>query len=410
MPAVPAPAALALLGALLLSGCARREAGGERIPEEPLPPGVGPIVIPNPGRGGDGGPERDRREVAPDEEAWSAKWDLASRYAAAGYDEEALAVIDAALALGPPAAWAGRLRGLAQSLEARRAEAVLRVDARGERNFVAFRAPVDLVVRLRNLSDAPLVFPSAPVSAAGEPLTPSVLVLSIRRRDIDIYSSELRRRWTQSVPLLAPGAPSLRIPPGGVHEVTARIPAADAGEPLSGIRVFEVEGLLRPAFGREGPPGLDRVPIRRGRVVALPDGFEPLARDPLGSLERAIDAVAPPHLLVATEFAPRASRREVMGSLARALGEGDPALRTAALSAIALLRERSVGEPLAPLAEPLVRALDAWPERTEDLAEALRALSGAALAPDARLWRDWWRRVRDSRSAVPPPDDARGPR
>jgi hypothetical protein len=44
------------------------------------------------------------------------------------------------------------------------------------------------------------------------------------------------------------------------------------------------------------------------------------------------------------------------------------------------------------MARPLMVALDAHPERATELMDALRALTLVSLAPDARLWDDWWRR------------------
>ncbi|MFV1958306.1 MAG: hypothetical protein ACC662_02715, partial [Planctomycetota bacterium] len=49
--------------------------------------------------------------------------------------------------------------------------------------------------------------------------------------------------------------------------------------------------------------------------------------------------------------------------------------------------------PLAPLAEPLVRAMERTPRRAEALMEALHVLSGDSLPFDQRLWRAWWRRA-----------------
>jgi hypothetical protein len=188
--------------------------------------------------------------------------------------------------------------------------------------------------------------------------------------------------------------------------VGAWIPAEDAGGPLAGMRIFEVEGILRPVGLTLGGRAVgEPLRLRRGRVVALPANYEPLTVDPVLSMSRAVASVAPIHMLVAIEFVPRDARGRAMEVLAEALGEGDPALRTAATSAVALLAERSVGEPVAPLAAPLVGALARYPGRSADVMEALRTLSGTPLPPDPRLWSDWWRRAEASGALVTAPED-----
>jgi hypothetical protein len=373
--------------------------GGAAAPADGLPiaPSHEPIVFPRSGAGlaPDAEDVRATRALPADDSGWSEKWELASRYAQGGFDDEANEVIDAALAASPPEAWASRLLGLRHSIRLRQAEEVLRVDARGVRDYVPFGSDVEWVLRLRNVSSQEIVIapPGSATAPDGTPISPAALALTVVRRDVDIYTSELRRSWTQPVAVQPPGVGEVRIPPGRTHEVRARIPASDAGGALSGLRVLEVDGVLRPSGLTIGGRSVgEPLRIRKGRVVALPDGFEPLAADPLGSMERAVQTVMPRHLLVAAEFVPARDRVRAMEVLAGALGEGDRALRAAALSAVALIRERAVGTPLAPLCAPFVGALARHPERQDDLFDALRTLSGRALAPDARLWTDWWRR------------------
>ncbi len=269
----------------------------------------------------------------------------------------------------------------------------MRVDARGSRDYFVFGTDVDWRIRIRNVSRGPISFP-APRNLPDEP-SPTAVNLSIRRRDIDIYGAELRRTWNHVVSLRqTTGGCEVTIRPGGVHEMPARLPAEDVGAPISGIRILEMEGILRgrvrTADGEDRGLALD---LRPGRVVIVPAGYEPLASDPLGSLARAVEAVAPTHLLVATEFVPRQQSTRALAILVDALAEGEPALSTAALSALTLLRERSVGQPMAPFVEPLLAALDLHPERGDALMRGLTRVSGQTIAPDARLWRDWWRRA-----------------
>lgn len=398
-PVRPAVRAACLVTVLALGwpGCSSAETPGRGT--GPEPPSFEPIVFPhqNPGRRQDLG---ERRLPAEDLAGWKEKWELASRYAAGGYDEEALQILDAALAHDPPAEWAARMRALKTSLRMRRAEEhLLRVEARGTRDYVPFQTAIDFVIRFRNVSREEIVF-LAPEPGALD-VSPSAMTLEITRRDRDVYATEFKRGWNQTVFLQRPGAPPIRIPPGGVHEVPVRIPAEDVGPPLPGLRVIQVGGILRPTHLRKGGEGRTvRVPIRAGRVVALPGGYEPLVADPLGSMRTATRTVAPIHLLIATEFVPPRRAHEAMDLLARALAEGHPSLERAALGGIALLRERAVGDPLRPLAAPLMDALRRAPGRSDALMKGLRRLTGLVLAPDPRLWQDWWRREAGRRTAV----------
>ena len=375
----------------------------------PLPPSLDPIVIPHPGAeapGGLPGRVRDRRPVDEEDAGWADKLEVAQGYATGGYEEQALTLIRAALAQEPPAPWDERFEHLRSTLRVRQVETTLmRVDARGVRDYVEFDTPVDWRMRIRNVTADWIVFP-APKHLPGEP-SPTALSLNLLRRDVDIYGAELRRTWNHTVYLQQTGGSEIRVPPGGVREVPARIPAADVGSAISGLRILELTGTLRGRI-RDCDGGMRGVSldIRPGRVVVLSPGYEPLAQDPLGSLERAVQVVAPTHLLVATEFVPRQDAARAMETLAKALAVGDPALRTAALGGISLLRDRSVGQPLAPFAKPLLLALQEHPEGAEAVMQGLTRATGQALAPDPRLWVDWWRRTREAGWTVPTPDSA----
>jgi hypothetical protein len=402
--------AVLLAHAVLCASCTSTQSEPTEAPDEvpaegPIPPSFEPIVIPNPraAEGGVPGTVREDRPVGEEDAGWDEKFQLAAGYAAGGFDDEARTIIAAALAQDPPAGWAQRFRQLRTSLRVRRIEEdLLRVDARGALDYVAFGKDVFWRVRIRNVSDEEVVFPPP----GGDELSPSALTLTVLRRDLDIFGAELRRTWNTTVPIQQAGGQPVRIPAHRAHEVTVRVPADDAGRPLSGIRIFEMSGSLRVTSLRAG----DReeqgsLPVRRGRAVALPDGFEPIARDPVGSMAAAAAAGAPTHLLVAAEFVPRRRITSAIAILARTLGTGASTLRRAALSALIVLRERAVGRPVADVAEPLVLALQEHPERAELLMEALTTLSGKAFPSDPRLWLDWWRRARDARTPVTLPRD-----
>ncbi len=388
------------LGAAGCTGANPREPD-DNLPRagEPIAPSFEPIVFPNPGAKGRGLPGRvsDDVSVPEAERGWQEKLRLASGYAEGGYADEALEVIRQTLAMNPPADWAARFRGLRSSLKVREVEmTLLRADVRGDRDYVPFQTDVDWDVRIRNVSDHDVV-----LAASGD-ASPAALVMRIVRRDLDIYAAELKREWTQTVFLQEPGGAPIVIPPGGMHVQRVRVPATDVGAPISGLRILEVGGTLRGTLGgsEEGRAGV-MLPLRPGRVVVLPDGFEPLTRDPVGSMATAREAVAPPHFLVAAEFVPAGRVADAVREVATTLEAGDPVLRTAALGALTLLAERAAGRPLAPLARPLLDALERTPSRSRSLMEALTILSHTHRPPDPRFWQEWGRRLARENQTVP---------
>jgi len=396
----PLPFLAALLACLLPCGCSATEAP-ERA-TEPVAPSFEPIVW---GRGAEAATgekdTREKRKLEAELAGWQEKYDLAQRYVAGGYDEEALQVLGAALAQEPPSPWGERMRSLRTSIQVRRAEELLlRIDARGTKDYVGFGEPIDFVIRLRNVSgEVVTLLPPG----EEEDTSPSALLVEITRIDRDIHATELRRSWNHTVFFLKPGDEPIRIPPGGVQELPVRIPEEAAGAPIAGLRTIELAGVVRPTRLRKGAePRTVRLPIRKGRVMALPRNFEPLTVDPLKSMRTAVDTVAPAHLLIATEFVPPSRRPEAARILAEALETGHPALYRAALGGLGLLRQRSVGDPLAPFVQPLLSGLTRTPGRADALMEGLSTVTGVRLAPDPRLWKDWWRRDDNQRRAVTP--------
>jgi len=383
--------AVALLTAWLF-GCASAPGPEAPTPQEgPIAPSHEAIHFPRPGAA-KGNDLVERRAPAGEEAGWQEKLDLAQRYAAGGYDEEALRIVDGVLSLSPPAPYDARFKDLKSALRMRRAEAsLLRAEALGRRDYARFGSDVDFVVRVRNVARREIVIP-APADPASSP--PS-MTLTVSRVDRDAFAAELRRAWTTTVPLLKAGQSELRLAPGASVDLPVRVPAEDVGAPLAGIRVLSVEGTLRPSGLRIGEDARSvRVRVRRGRVVVLPEGYEPIARDPLGSLRTAIDTAAPVHLLVAAEFLSQGERLEAAPLIAGALEEGPPGVQRAAVGAYSLVRERAAGEALAPWVDPLIARMEARPRTVVALMEGVTALTDLRLAPDARLWVDWWRRTR----------------
>ena len=347
-----------------------------------------------------------RRPAQEDDAFFAAKLSAARDEVAAGREEQALEILLATLRLDPPSPWDGRLRAMRVEIRERQVGVdAVRVDARGERDYVPFDTDVYLVLRVRNVGNTDIVI-RAPEGTGTAAISGATFVLTVQRLDRDVYGAEMRRSWTQTVPLVTAETGALRIPPESAHEVRVRMTAEDAGGTLSGVRTLIVGGELRAGRIETGlVEPLGKVPIRQGRVLALPRGFEPIAADPLGSLSKAVQATAPIHVLVAAEFVPASGRVEAMKLLADGLATADAALKPSLVNAVRTIRRSAAGDPLQPLAEPLVFALRGHPDRAEAVMEGLAALTGVSLAPDVRLWEDWWRREARPDAAVPGEDE-----
>lgn len=383
-------------------------------------PSFEPVVLSRtgaPAREDDG--LRERRALDEDDAGWGDKLELARTLEASGEQAQALAVLDAAIAAQPPTAWAQRFKQVKQELRLRQNEQdLVRIDVRAVKDVVPFATMVEFRLRIRNVSQEDLVFQAGAVERdpRGRPLpgaaerSPNAVTLDVVRRDRDVTAAAMDRSWTTTVPLQGPGSPDLRLAPGETREFPVRIPAEDVGAPIAGVRVIEISGVLRPtAMTVGGLPQVHSLRVRKGRVVVLPGGYEPLAEDPLGGMEQAIPLGAGAHLLVATEFVPRAQAPQAALLLARALSEGEPGLAPAAQGALAMLRERCVGDPLAPLLDPLMASLESRPRRSAELLGGVAALTDERLASDPRLWQDWWRRTRPTGPVVTDPRATQDP-
>lgn len=349
---------------------------------------------------------RERRPVGPDDAGWADKIALARDYAARGHDAEALEVVAAAIRAKPPEPHLGTLRALEHRLRVQRVETEwMRAEVRPRKDYAHFGERVVWDVRLENVGQEVIR-----VSAVGGAAA-LAFSLEATRRDWDIYATSLERSWTQHVLWAPPDGEPLEIPPGGSHVLEIAMEAGDLGEPLEGVREIVVGGVVRPsAMEVGGRRVVSTLQLRRGRVVALPRGYEPLLRDPLAAMAQAIDGGAPTHLLVAAEFVPRRRGPEAARLLARALAEGRPTLHRAAIGALERLRVGQQGALLRPLLAPLVEALLAGGDRQTVLMEGIAALGDTRLPPDARVWARWWERELGEDVRVPPAPTSRGPR
>ena len=341
--------------------------------------------------------------LSDEDKGWEEKLQLARDYAAAGHDAQALQVLDVCLSQQPREPVYGQMRALKTSLLLRRVEAsLLRVEALGVKDYVTFDQDVDFTIQMRNVSNEPVTLRAPGSGTRG--ISPSALSVDVTRTDRDIYASQMQRSWTQNVFLHRRGAEALTIQPGAMHEFPLRIPAAEVGGAIAGLRIIEIGGTLRPTRLRKGREGRTvRLRVRPGRVVVLPRNYEPVVLDPLASMRTAVQTGAAQHLLIASEFIPRRRRVEAVEILARALAEGAPGLRRAALGALSTLREHAAGAPLRPLVAPLMDVIDLNPARSEAVMEGIAALCDVRRAPDLRLWRDWWERDVADDARIPPP-------
>lgn len=365
-----------------------------------------PIVIPNPAvnrKKAKGGKLREERELSKEDRGWQEKLALAREYAAGGYDEQALQILDACLTRQPKQPILGQMRALKTSLQLRRTEEkLLRVEAFGVKDYVPFGQDVDFRIRMQNVSNEPITL--RPPGSGVKSISPTAISVDVSRTDRDIFATQMQRSWTQNVFLHRPGGRALTIKPGASHEFSMRIPASEVGGTIAGLRILEVGGMLRPTRLTKGKEGRTvRLRVRKGRVVVLPGNYEPVVLDPIKSMRTAVQTGAGQHLLIASEFVPRRSRVEAVEILARALAEGRPGLRRASLGALSTIREHATGARLRPLVEPLMDVLEMTAARSEAVMEGIAALSDVRLAPDPRLWRDWWDRDLDEDTRVPPP-------
>lgn len=361
-----------------------------RKEESPLVAGAGPIIL----RQHDGDEIREKRPVSPEEAGWEEKYKLAKRYAGAGYDDQALALIEASLASGVGTSWRGRFKSLAETIRMRRTqEHYLRVEVRPSRDYLVFGEGVDIEVRILNVSRERIVMASPSDRDRG--VSPSALTLDLVRRDWDIFGSFLSRSWGRTI-FLHDDKQDIVIEPGATHRLRARIQPQDLGGTIRGFRVLEIGGVLRPTRVRIGErERAFRVPLRGARVVLLPRNYEPLATRPLESFETALETRAADHLMVAAWFLAPGQVETAYTSLRRQLISGPLGFQRTVLATVGLLAHRMHGRPLAPYAQPLLDTL-ASPalsaDRAQVLMKALALLAGTDVGPRPALWLDWWRR------------------
>mgnify|MGYP001189967311 CR=1 FL=1 len=230
----------------------------------------------------------------------------------------ALAIATRALREGAPPTQAAELRRLrAQARDLLVRQQVARLVVVPERDAIADGSDVRAVVRIRNLSSAPLQIPA---TASGS--SPALLVVEVTRDDFDVYGNVRSTDFNLHVPL--PG--DVDLLPGGTRDLPVTIPAERLRLTHTGFSVVHVGGTLRPIVVRVGATELfEGLALDEGLVRVFMQGFEPLAADPLAALSTAVVKRSPPHILTAAELlAP--DERERGAELLRRAADADPPL------------------------------------------------------------------------------------
>jgi hypothetical protein len=256
-------------------------------------------------------PERAQRAqaaLAAAEEAWRS-----------GDALTALAVANQALAGGGiPSGTDAALREIRAKARASVVSSkVCRVRVIPGKDAVADGSPIPLTIEFANVSSATLTVPKA-----GKGTSDALVILTLTRQDYDIFGNSRSFDYTLPVPVRE----DLVLEPGRTHEVRLSIPADMAKLVHKGFSVMQLSGQFRPVVLRVGETEFfDAIPIEKASVRIFLAGYEPLAEDPLGSLQKAVAKRSPPHILTAAELlAPR--DREAARTFLAAAKAKDPDL------------------------------------------------------------------------------------
>ncbi len=262
-------------------------------------------------------------------------------------DEKALDLVREALALGPDEEMRARLSSLRVEIRRSLVQATL-IDAVAlcdePRVTVGEVATCRLV--LQNISGGPLRMP-AEAPAPGAPAEGTTL-RSVFAVDV-VYDewSPTGTTFSQRFSLNETPGGDIDLAPGGSFEL--RIPVDTGRFNPRGVlyRTYTVRAVFRPAvleIGGEAVPAV--VTFRPATIHVFPRQWEPVARDPLGTLDRALDRGSAGHLPIAAALTEEPDRAAAIERLVTALRGGlDAAMQAAAEMALRILRgETSAGE------------------------------------------------------------------
>lgn len=271
--------------------------------------------------------------------------------------ESCMAITTKALEDGAPAEVAQELKAL--RYDARRlllSRKILEGRVLPERDLVAIGEPVVFTLVLTNVGGVPVE-----VARAFGPSSPASFVLDVVRQDVDIYGNVRAGSSRKTIEL----DEDLSI---GVNRRGRIRFTLESGRPEDrhfGFSVMTVSGVFRPAVVRAGAEEyFTPVEVSAGEVRILPPGYEPIAADPMGTLDKAERLRAREHLLIAAELAPPERQREVLGKLIGYLPRAEPGM-------------------------------------ADTIMAALRRLTGQSFAARPDAWTKWWKEDAGGRSDQP---------
>jgi len=252
-----------------------------------------------------------------------------------------LEITRSALEQGTPAHVASELRSLRFEAKRRQmSEEVLAGRVLPQYEVCAMGSDVVLELTLLNLAPLPVTVERRVRGASG-----SVIVLTVTREDRDVYGNVRAETSTEIVPLTR----DLEVPVGGRRSVRHTLPTPRSETRHIGYTLLRIRGILRPAVIRCGDARYYYgVELSDAVVRVLPPGYEPIAEDPLGTLDKAYRLGAREHLLVAAELAPPERLGETVGKLVSYLEGDETGTWVTVMAALRLLTgKRFEGKPRA---------------------------------------------------------------
>jgi len=312
---------LTLIGLLALAACATGKeslSDGEILTQAPLVLGEakGPPV-------GEMDPDEARRRLESAQDAFHR-----------GEYRECLAVVRATLLMSPPYAVAGDLKRL--RFEAKRrllSRQIVVVKALPHRDVVATGEPVEIDLALRNVTDVPVTVKHTVPNSS-----PSLFFLDVAWEYWDIYGNVRRQSRRVRFPLMG----DLEIPVGGRRMIRYREETVEPGRRHRGFTLVRVTGTFRPALLLAGEEEFYAgMPLKEATVRVLPPGYEPIAADPMGTIDKAYRLGAREHLLIAAELVAPERRREAVGRLVGLLSDEVTPTDVTAMAALRRLTDRS---------------------------------------------------------------------
>lgn len=262
--------------------------------------------------------------------------------------EECLSIVRRTLEEGVPAEIAEELKTLRFDTKRRLlSRRVVAGRVRPVKDIFPVGDEIQIDLRLRNVSPHVL---SIPLSASGVS-SDSVFEVRVSRQDWDIQGNY---RSVSGRYLVSPEG-DLEVPIGADRAVAFSLPASPQEERHLGFTVLTIDGVFRPSSIQCGEDRYYSSVELQGAVVRiLPAGYEPIAADPLGTLEKANRLRAREHLLLAAELAPPERRRGVIRRLMGYLDDASPLMGTTIMA-------------------------------------ALRRLTGREFANRPSAWKEWWK-------------------